>query len=77
MVAGSGECDSGVAIRAWRERHVLIMLPKAVCEESEGGEAGGEATRAAWRRVVGARGGSHWSAEGNNIVSIALAVAEY
>lgn len=56
-------------ISAWRERHVLMILPKAVCVESVGGEAGGEATRDAWRRVVG-RGGSHWSADGNNIVSM-------
>lgn len=74
VVAGAGEDVSGVATRAWRERHVLMMFPKAVCVERDGGEAGGEATRAAWRRVVGGRGGSHWSAEGNNIVSIAIAV---
>lgn len=49
----------GVAIRACRDRHVLTMLPKAFCAVTVGGLAGGEANRAAWRRVVAVCDESH------------------
>lgn len=60
-------------MRDCSERHEFRISPKAVCVESEGGEAGGEAMRESWRRAVG-RGGSHWRAEGNNIVFIVVVV---
>jgi len=60
---------AGLVRRDWRERHVEKMLPMAVCVESWGGLAGGEAKSADWRRV---KGGvcdeSHGSADGSNIV---------
>lgn len=61
---------AGWVRRDWRERHVEKMLPMAVCVESWGGLAGGEANSADWRRV---KGGvcdeSHGRADGSSIVA--------
>jgi len=69
-VAGAGGAVAGVARSAWRDRHVLKMLPRAFCGDKVGGLAGGEAKRAAWSLAPAVAGGcdvSHESAEGSSI----------
>ncbi len=65
---GEEEEAAGAVRRVCSERHVVKMLPMAVCVDSCGGLAGGEANSAVWRRVSG--GGcdeSQDSADGNSI----------
>ena len=44
---GAGvEAGSGGPRRDWRERQVVMMLPRAVCDDTVGGLAGGDARSA-------------------------------